>query len=119
MVQADKTVVLDCCEKITQLPDAVSADVAHPIAKTKLAEDVAKERAATARERRAAGREASRVTVSYFQSHATKARHGSMPLPDMALANIMTHLVNFLEPAGVWGPSLVARDLAAVALVRD
>eukprot|EP00775_Hariotina_reticulata_P012518 gene12518-12652_t len=80
------------------------------------AEDIAEEKAAAARERRAAASEAARAAVKGFQECSKQARHGSVPLNDEVLAKIMTCLVNFLEPEGVWGPSLVARDLAAVAL---
>jgi hypothetical protein len=47
-----------------------------------------------------------------------EGRHlGGVKLPDTCLAVIMDCLVDQLEPGGVWGPGLVARDLANAALV--
>jgi hypothetical protein len=45
-------------------------------------------------------------------------RRGTSALPADVLLTIFECLVAGLEPGGVWGPSLVVRDLANAALVR-
>lgn len=51
-------------------------------------------------------------------SHTPKAQgHGSVQLPDTCLARIMTCLAGSMDLAGLRGPSAVAKDLGAAALV--
>lgn len=46
------------------------------------------------------------------------ARRGGVRLPDAALESVMALLAASMEPEGVWGPSLAARDMASASLVR-
>jgi hypothetical protein len=44
-------------------------------------------------------------------------KHGASPLPEEVLALVFDRLVADLEPGGVWGPGLVAWQLASASLV--
>jgi hypothetical protein len=53
-------------------------------------------------------------------SHTPKAQgHGSVQLPDTCLARIMACLAGSMDLAGLRGPSAVAKDLGAAALVSN
>jgi hypothetical protein len=47
----------------------------------------------------------------------TRAKYGASPLPEEVLALVFDRLLADLEPGGVWGPWLVARQLASASLV--
>lgn len=51
--------------------------------------------------------------LTSLQSHASQ-----VDLPENVLELVMSHIAHALEPGGVVGPSIVAKNLATAALVR-
>ncbi|GBF96947.1 hypothetical protein Rsub_09027 [Raphidocelis subcapitata] len=90
---------------------------AGEIAAEKKAKADARARAAAERARQA--REAAKDRLQALGGGKARARdkHGASPLPEEVLAAVFDRLVADLEPGGVWGPRLVAQQLAAASMV--
>ncbi|GBF96939.1 hypothetical protein Rsub_09019 [Raphidocelis subcapitata] len=65
------------------------------------------------------GREAAKERLQVLGGSKARARdkHGASPLPEEVLAAVLDRLVADLEPGGVWGPGLVAQQLASASMV--
>jgi hypothetical protein len=63
--------------------------------------------------------EASILKFAAAPAARVSAQGTQVLLPDSVLGMVMASLASCLEPGGVYGPSLVARDLANASLVRQ
>jgi hypothetical protein len=68
--------------------------------------------------RQPAKAEASILRFAAAPAARVSAQGTQLLLPDSVLDMVMARLASCLEPGGVYGPSLVARDLANASLVR-
>lgn len=69
------------------------------------------------RQRRPARAEASILRFAAAPAARVSVQGTQLLLPDSVLDMVMARLASCLEPGGVYGPSLVARDLANASLV--
>ncbi|GBF96945.1 hypothetical protein Rsub_09025 [Raphidocelis subcapitata] len=83
------------------------------------AAELAKENADAARERERQAREAAVERLQALGGGKARAqdKYSASPLPEEVLAAVFDRLVAGLEPGGVWGPGLVAQQLANASMV--
>ncbi|GBF94251.1 hypothetical protein Rsub_06521 [Raphidocelis subcapitata] len=83
------------------------------------AEEISAGKKAEAAERARREKEAAKRRLRALGGGKARARdkHGASPLPEEVLAAVFDRLVADLEPGGVWGPRLVAQQLAAASMV--